>query len=392
MDEWLNNVRLVRYLSLNTTISNSIHKAVHKLVSLCCKQHSVVIVSDTLAMVWWMLPIILLCYVANSMEASYSLATLFGSVWILNQLNSEIKFIPFSIRDYASAKASLDRIKRFLSLPDMDEQLLPPVGIGSKPFEPVKVHFRGVSLSPGGTKVFSNFNTSFDLREKTFIIGAVGSGKSVLLKAIIGEIAPDKGEISIELENGEVYNLWHEDVYKQFRQYLGYVPQSPYLSNDSLKNNISLDSKPDINRVMDAVHFSQMLPDLESLPSGVEEEIGEQGVNLSGGQKQRVSIARAFYMDRQVLIMDDPFSSLDQNTENFFFNELTEHVKSFIISTHRLSNIDKVERVLLLEGGQILEDGHASDLLTREKSKFAKFINSTYQIMGETQLKGASNG
>ena len=383
--EWLKNVRLVRYLGLDNAVSKIISESVASLVKSSCKQHLVVIINDTLSMIWWMVPLIFLFGLVSYFNIDLTIAALFGSVWIINELNSAIKYIPFTLRNYASAAVCLRRIQDFWSLPNLQDSFLPPVPLPCN-FQPTQVIFEDVTISYGDRRVLEDLNLSVAMNQSTVLIGEVGSGKTSFLLAFIGELPPLKGSILIELEGGEKFNLWHENVRSQFQKYLGYVPQESYQSNASVSYNVSLDFENDQMKIIDAIHLAQMSPDIKSFPKGIDEEIGEEGINLSGGQKQRLSIARAMYFNRDFNIFDDPVSSLDAHTESEFFSSLGKTRKPYLMSTHRLKYVCDCDRVLVLQKGKVIEDGDPNWLRENQSSHYSR------QLMTQSNFPNNPSG
>jgi ABC-type multidrug transport system fused ATPase/permease subunit len=125
-----------------------------------------------------------------------------------------------------------------------------------------------------------------------------------------------------------------------------------------------------------AIAASQLHDDLILFPRGLSEEIGESGINLSGGQKQRVSLARAFISQRSVMILDDPLSAVDPKTENLLMDAILAHGKGVILVSHRLAELERCDRVLVLEEGRIVEDGNPQTLAADPDSRFFAFLKA----------------
>uniref|UniRef100_A0A8C9LAD4 Uncharacterized protein n=1 Tax=Pavo cristatus TaxID=9049 RepID=A0A8C9LAD4_PAVCR len=193
------------------------------------------------------------------------------------------------------------------------------------------------------------------------VVGAVGSGKSSLISAMLGEMENIKGHINIQGS-------------------LAYVPQQAWIQNATLKDNILFGSELDEARYQKVIKACALLPDLELLPAGDQTEIGEKGINLSGGQKQRVSLARAVYNDADIYILDDPLSAVDAHVGKHLF----EHVlgpkgllqkKTRILVTHSISFLPQVDNIVVLVAGAVSEHGSYSTLLAN-RGAFAQFLNS----------------
>jgi ABC-type multidrug transport system fused ATPase/permease subunit len=189
----------------------------------------------------------------------------------------------------------------------------------------------------------------------TGIIGASGSGKSTLLDILLGLLQPDAG--SVQVGGADIHDGiadWHRRI--------GYVPQSIYLFDDSLRRNIALgvdDAKIDdaaINRVIRAANLDELV---DSWPEGTATRLGERGVRLSGGQRQRIGIARALYADPSILILDEATSALDVETESAVMESILglHGAKTIIIVAHRLSTVARCDEVYRLEKGQVIARG-----------------------------------
>ena len=194
------------------------------------------------------------------------------------------------------------------------------------------------------------------------LIGPSGSGKSTLVDVLLGLFDPISGdvysdEISIKINMRE----WQSKI--------GYVPQTIYLIDDTLRNNIAFGiSNKDIDdeaikRVIRLAHLEEFV---KSLPMGLDTTVGERGVKLSVGQRQRVGIARALYNDPPILVLDEATSALDDETENVVMEAIKSlhGIKTIIIVAHRLSTIEHCDWLYRLEKGVIIEEGVPDKILT----------------------------
>lgn len=192
------------------------------------------------------------------------------------------------------------------------------------------------------------------------IVGVIGSGKTTLAKMLLRFYDPDSGDIWVDGKSIKEMPL------KSLRDYIGYVSQEPFLFSTSIRNNIALGrenaSDSEIERI---VEIAGMTSDLESFPDHLETMIGEKGVTLSGGQKQRIALARALFKNPPLLILDDSFSNLDSDMEEELLRNLKLHFKDTtkIIISHRLSTILSADNIIVLEDGNISEQGNHSQLV-----------------------------
>jgi ABC-type multidrug transport system fused ATPase/permease subunit len=183
------------------------------------------------------------------------------------------------------------------------------------------------------------------------IVGTTGSGKSTLIDLLVGLLAPDSGDILIDGKRlNTIVNPW--------QQLIGYVPQSIYLTDDTLRNNIAFGVKENLieeEKVRKAILTSQLSDFVNNLPEGLDTLVGERGVRLSGGERQRIAIARALYHDPPILILDEATSSLDNFTEKEFMNSVNalQGTKTIIIVAHRLTTVEKCDIVYEFLNGKI---------------------------------------
>jgi ABC-type multidrug transport system fused ATPase/permease subunit len=186
--------------------------------------------------------------------------------------------------------------------------------------------------------------------ESVGIIGPTGSGKSTLVDLILGLLTPTSGDIRVDGEDiQQNLRAWQDQI--------GYVPQSIYLTDDTLRRNVAFglaDGQIDEASVQRAVGAAQLQEFVASLPRGLDTVVGERGVRLSGGQRQRIGIARALYHDPGVLVLDEATSSLDSDTEKDVVHAVRalHGRKTVLIVTHRLSTVEHCDRLYRLSGAE----------------------------------------
>lgn len=193
------------------------------------------------------------------------------------------------------------------------------------------------------------------------IIGTSGSGKSTLVDVILGLLRPECGTIEF---NGNQLAGAVEAWYSQ----VAYLPQDIFLVDDNILNNIALgESQPDLDRVMRAVRRSRLEDLVNELPDGLLTNIGERGIRLSGGQRQRIALARAFYHDRQVFVLDESTSALDNETEREIVREINslKGKKTLIVVAHRLSTLEHCDVIYRLNSGKIVESGDFHNVIQK---------------------------
>ena len=193
------------------------------------------------------------------------------------------------------------------------------------------------------------------------IIGSSGSGKTTILKILLRLIKEDAGGIFID---GIQVNQENESG---FQKLIGYVEQEIFIINDSLLNNVAFgEEHPNLDKVWRCLKEAQLEAFVKSHKEGVELKLGENGVNLSGGQKQRVGIARALYKDAQLLIFDEATSALDSETEKAVvhsINHLSQLGKTIVIVAHRITTLEKCDRIFELQNGKIIREPEYKQLI-----------------------------
>ena len=204
----------------------------------------------------------------------------------------------------------------------------------------------------GKKYLFKNLNLNIKKGEKIAFIGESGCGKSTLVDLIIGLLKPKEGQILIDEQELNANNT------KNYRQKIGYIPQNIYLFNDSIVKNITFGDAVDeekLNRVIKQANLDHFI---KNLTQGVQTKVGDGGSNLSGGQKQRIAIARALYLEPEILVLDEATSALDTQSEAKIMDEIYKisKDKTMIIIAHRLSTITQCDKVYRLEHGKLKEE------------------------------------
>jgi ABC-type multidrug transport system fused ATPase/permease subunit len=204
--------------------------------------------------------------------------------------------------------------------------------------------------------------------ESIGLIGPSGSGKSTLVDVILGLLAQHGGRVEVD----------GNDIHQHLRQWqdqIGYVPQSIYLTDDTLRRNVAFglpDEQIDDLAVRRSIKAAQLEEFVCTLPEGLDTLVGERGVRLSGGQRQRIGVARALYNDPAVLVLDEATSALDGDTERGVMEAVSalQGVKTIIVVAHRLSTVENCDRLFRLEHGKIIEEGNPEVILSSQKSDF----------------------
>jgi len=195
-------------------------------------------------------------------------------------------------------------------------------------------------------KLFNKLNFKINKNDKIQFIGQSGSGKTTLLNLIIGFLKPFRGKIYLNNKS-----LSFKDLFG-WQQIIAYIPQRTCLINDTIINNIRLDSRIKVNskKLLKCLKDSELIKDIKTNKISLRKKVGEDGVNLSEGQRQRLSIARALYHDRQILILDEATSSLDQNNQRKILNTISKlKDKTIIMVTHSTDNLKIFNKVFFMK-------------------------------------------
>ena len=360
--------------------------------------------------------LVFLTYVAIQDEP-LDAATAFTTVALFNIMRFPFAFLPMGLLQYIQSRISLRRLERYLDLPELtdyvesDPSILPSdaaktygsisvkngtftwVDPDAKPIRDIQedpskkkkkekkskkndaatepsemeimasVHSVASSGSTGSTK-----GPSITLQDLTFnieagslvaVVGMVGSGKSSLLAAILGEMEP--------LHDSKIYVPRPKDATTGF---VSFCAQTPWVVNDTLRGNVLFGREYDEARYEKVVEASALKDDLIALPAGDMTEIGERGINLSGGQKARVSLARALYStETKIMLLDDPLSAVDAHVGEHIFSkaingEIAQGITRILV-THHVHLLDRCDSVIVMEGGRIKHHGKYSDLLSQ---------------------------
>uniref|UniRef100_A0A8C9YK81 ABC-type glutathione-S-conjugate transporter n=1 Tax=Sander lucioperca TaxID=283035 RepID=A0A8C9YK81_SANLU len=293
---------------------------------------------------------------------------IFVSVALINILKTPLSQLPFAMSTAMQAVVSLRRLGNFLCSdelrPDNVERL--PHSIDA-----VSVMIEGGTFSwtNEGLPCLQRISMKVKTGSLVAVVGHVGSGKSSLLAAMLGEMERRSGSVSIKGS-------------------LAYVPQQAWIQNASLMNNILFGEERTESWYQRVLEACALLPDLDILPAGDATEIGEKGLNLSGGQRQRVSLARAVYRKSDVYLLDDPLSAVDAHVGQHIFDRVIGprgllKDKTRVLVTHGLSFLSKADLVLVMDGGQISEIGSYMELMDRK----GVFLRLQHNLQKQNYIK-----
>nr|XP_060497769.1 ATP-binding cassette sub-family C member 2 [Panthera onca] len=288
----------------------------------------------------------------------------FTSITLFNILRFPLGMFPMVITSMLQASVSTERLEKYLGGDDLDTSAIRHEYNFDK-----AVQFSEASFTWDRDLEATIRDVNLDIMpgQLVAVVGTVGSGKSSLMSAMLGEMENVHGHITI-------------------KGTIAYVPQQSWIQNGTLKDNILFGSELDEKKYQQVLEACALLPDLEVLPGGDLAEIGEKGINLSGGQKQRISLARATYQNSDIYVLDDPLSAVDAHVGKHIFDKVLGpngllKGKTRLLITHSIRFLPQVDEIVVLGNGTILEKGSYSTLLAK-KGLFAKILKTSTKQMG----------
>jgi ATP-binding cassette, subfamily B, bacterial len=311
-------------------------------------------------------------------DGNLSLGMMISTQYIVGQLNLPLSnFITF-IQTWQDAKISLERLSQVHTKDD--EDLISAKKATELP-ENKFIELKDLSYRYGGKStpfVLKNINCVFPEGKTTAIVGASGSGKTTLMKLLLKFYEPTSGTINI----GNVdLNSINNDFW---RMNCGAVMQDTFMFNDTIAGNISESEQNEMidrEKLNNAAFVANMIDFIEKLPNKYNTELGTSGIRLSGGQEQRIMIARAVYKNPFYLFFDEATSALDANNEKVIMENLNNFIngKTAIIVAHRLSTVKNADNIIVLENGEIVEQGNHNKL-TKLKGKYYELVKNQLEL------------
>ncbi|CAG8651559.1 27572_t:CDS:10, partial [Gigaspora margarita] len=380
IQEILLGIRAIKYYAWEDSFADALHKLRNKEISfvrfLIIFRASVVGVLIVIPVLASALSFTIFSLTGGILDAEIT----FSSVALFYILQSPLTFLQFTISSAVDAYVSINRINDFLLADELT--ILPGINPDGKYAIKAPSSFGAISdisttLTPiEKTEYLENspllipksqlrkINISIPRGKLIAIVGPVGSGKSSLLSALIGEMKRIKGEV---IFSGNV----------------GYCPQAAWIQNATLRDNITFGLPFNYEKYQQVIKECCLEPDLRMLSSGDLSEIGEKGINLSGGQKQRVNVARAVYYNADIILLDDPLSAVDAHVGRYLFTNCIKGAlvkKTRLLVTHHLHYLPQVDYIICMEDGEIAEQGTYEELMKNRKN-FSK-LNVVPSIIG----------
>jgi ATP-binding cassette, subfamily B, bacterial len=321
---------------------------------------------------------ILITYlVAKSvLEGQLTLGAMLAIQYIIGQLNSPVEQLISFSQQAQDAQISLERLNEIHQLEEEEPKGRSFTNQISDNHGIILKNLSFTYSGAGNAPVLSNVNVEFPSGKVTAIVGMSGSGKTTILKLIQKFYDRYEGEIKIGESNLKYLSPYY------WRTISGSVMQDGYIFSDSIEKNIAIgDETADYKKLLHACKVANILSFIESLPLGFNTKIGAEGNGISTGQKQRILIARAVYRSPTFILFDEATNALDANNEKAIMENLQEFFKgrTVIIVAHRLSTVKNADKIVVLENGQIIEEGDHKEL-TQRKGKYYELVKNQLEL------------
>ena len=274
--------------------------------------------------------------------------------------------------EYIDYKLNKIAVKRYIDFLSLKDDLNLTTGKKIKKLSPSIILKNVTYQYPNSKKsLINNLSLTIKAGEKLAIVGETGSGKSTIIKLIIGLLKDYQGQILISNEDLSKLNL--NDLYNN----ITYISQESPIFDGTLRENIVFDKKASDTEIIKALKLVSLEKFYLHLEKGLDTELGERGIKMSGGERQRVALARLFFEKSSIVILDEATSALDNITEKEVMTNIMTNSKdkTLIIIAHRLETIKNVDKILVLSSGEIKEEGTYQELLNK-KNYFYNLVNS----------------
>lgn len=294
--------------------------------------------------------------------------------YIIGQLDAPLQqFIGF-IRAAQDARISLERLGEIHE--QENEELEDVMKTTDLPSGDIHIENLSFRYTPLADWVLKDLNLVIPRGKVTAIVGASGSGKTTLVKLLLGFYSAEKGAIKIGATG---LSQIHQKIW---RQHCGAVMQDGYIFSDTIANNLAeSDDRPNYDKIHNAIRVANIHPFIESLPLGLNTMIGARGNGVSQGQRQRLLIARAVYKDPDFLFFDEATNALDANNERVILENLEQFFKgrTVIVVAHRLSTVKNADQIVVLDQGEIVEQGTHQELV-RQKGAYFTLVKNQLEL------------
>lgn len=379
VSEWIQNIRALRILNWMPQFEQkifSVRKTETKnRVSMVTNGQAMNSIASTATFV---LNILCIYWLTGVSDQNMTPGGLLALLWIVAIfLTRPFRAMPWFFTFLFDSWTSLKRLSEVFNLKNSEAQTRPSIPLKVSPLLPEdpSIELSNLNLSIQGELLLKNINFRAQQSELICLVGEVGSGKSLFLLSLMGETGASTEKYYIGKNNT------HHMTLEQLRQFFSYVPQEGFVMSATVRENIHFEYSPPNSfdgELLSSMKLSEIHPNYESNSFSLETELGERGVNLSGGQKQRINLARAHFNNAQIILLDDCLSALDVETEKSLIQNLISgdwKDKTRILVTHRLSVLEKADRIIFMKTGQFVAQGTLRELMGRSK-EFVEFIST----------------